>query len=325
MTAKVIYFEKVTPAAREMIEASKGDTEVSYWVELDEAAQQLALAQAKYLVASVFPINGALLDKAPNVRLVQKTGAGLDNIDIAAADERGVLVSSTPGVNSSTVAELTIGMILNLFRKINFMDREIKQGKWLMWEYRPFMFEMKGKTHGIIGLGNVGKEVAKLSLAFGTRVIYYDIARLSPEREKELGVTFATFEELLAGSDIVSLHIPLTPLSRNMISTKELALMKPNAVLINVARGNIVDEQALAEALKAGRLLGAGTDVWASEPVKADNPLLQLDNIVGSPHLGGGTRDVMERVFELSFANVRRLEAGESPIALAGKAVLRRD
>lgn len=325
MTAKVIYFEKVTAAAREMIEASKGDVEVIYWVELTEEQQRLALSQAKYLVAAVFPITGELLDKAPNVRLIQKTGAGLDNIDIAAADERGILVSSTPGVNSSTVAELTIGMILNLYRKINFMDRELKKGRWLMWEYRSFMFEMKGKTHGIIGLGNVGKEVAKLSRAFGTRILYYDILRLTPEREKELGVSFASFEELLSRSDIVSLHVPLTALTRNMISTKELALMKPSAVLINVARGTIVDEPALAKALEADRLLGAGLDAWASEPVNADNPLLRFDNIVGSPHLGGGTRDVMERVFDLSFANVSRLEAGQSPVALAGKAVLRQD
>jgi phosphoglycerate dehydrogenase-like enzyme len=242
--------------------------------------------------------------------LIQKTGSGVDNIDLKAAAEFGIHVASTPGANSNSVVELTIGMIISLYRKLHFLDRLTKNGEWKMWEYRTTMFEMNGKTHGVIGIGNIGRKVAQLSKAFGTNVIYYDVNRLSTEEEKELGITYVTFDNLLSQSDIISLHIPLIPETRNLISDKELNLMKSTAILVNVARGNIIDEQALAEALKCNRLLGAALDTWASEPINSDNPLLQLDNVLATPHIAGGTRDVLETVLRLSFENIRKVEAG---------------
>jgi lactate dehydrogenase-like 2-hydroxyacid dehydrogenase len=311
LSCKVIYFEKVFTATREIINTYKNvDMEVNYWVDLNDEEREQALREANYLITASYPITRELLEKAPNVKLIQKTGSGIDNIDLKAAAEFGIHVASTPGANSNSVVELTIGMIISLYRKLHFLDRLTKNGEWKMWEYRTTMFEMNGKTHGVIGIGNIGKKVAQLSTAFGTNVVYYDVNRLSMEEEKELGITYVTFDNLLSRSDIISLHIPLIPETRNLISDKELSLMKSTAILVNVARGNIIDEQALAESLKCNRLLGAALDTWASEPINSDNPLLQLDNVLATPHIAGGTRDVLETVLRLSFENIRKVEAG---------------
>jgi lactate dehydrogenase-like 2-hydroxyacid dehydrogenase len=320
MTANIIYFENVFPAAQEVIESVKGpDLNLIYWCKLSEAEKEYHLSKAHYLVTSIYKITRELLEKAPHVRLIQRNGIGVDNIDVKAADELGIMVANTPGVNASAVAELTIGMILCLYRKLNFLDRETKSGKWLMWEYRPFMFEMKGKTHGIIGMGSIGKEVARLSRAFGTEVIYFNRTRLTPEVEKELGITYVPFNELLAKADIASLHLPFVPETEGLIGKKELNLMKPNAVLINVARGNVVDESALNEALTQGKLLGAGIDTWAVEPTALDNLLLKHDNVVATPHIGGGTRDALQAVFKMTFLNISKVENGLLPDHLVGK------
>ncbi|RPJ99075.1 2-hydroxyacid dehydrogenase [Priestia endophytica] len=311
MSCKIIYFEKMFTATREIINTYKSvDMEVNYWVDLNDEKREQALREANYLITASYPITRELLEKAPNVKLIQKTGSGVDNIDLKAAAEFGIHVASTPGANSNSVVELTIGMIISLYRKLHFLDRLTKNGEWKMWEYRTTMFEMNGKTHGVIGIGNIGRKVAQLSKAFGTNVIYYDVNRLSTEEEKELGITYVTFDNLVSQSDIISLHIPLIPETRNLISDKELNLMKSTAILVNVARGNIIDEQALAEALKCNRLLGAALDTWASEPINSDNPLLQLDNVLATPHIAGGTRDVLETVLRLSFENIRKVEAG---------------
>lgn len=314
MGEKVIYFEKVSPEIHKIINTFKGpNAEIAYWNELDDSQKDDYLFSAHYFITAAFPITRSILAKAPNVKLIQKTGSGVDNIDLEAAAQRGILVSSTPGANSASVAEMTIGMILSLYRKLHFFDRETKQGKWLMWEHRPFMFEMNGKTHGIIGMGNIGKKVAQLSKGFGTHVIYFNRNRLSLDEENKLGISYVSFEELLVTSDIVSLHIPLLAATKNLIGEAELNLMKSNALLINVARGNIIDEEALALALKSGNLLGAAMDTWSSEPIQADNPLLQLSNVLATPHVGGGTRDVLENVLRLSFANIANVEKGMMP------------
>lgn len=314
MGSKAIYFEKVSSAAHEFIETYKGSAmEVAYWNELDDGQKEECLAEAKYLITAAYPIKRQLLQKAPKARLVLKTGSGVDNIDLVAAAEMGIQVVSTPGANSASVAEMTIGMILCLYRKLHFLDRETKHGKWLMFEHRPYMFEMRGKVHGILGIGNVGKEVAKLSKAFGTKIVYFDPFKLSPEKEAELGVSFLALNELLSTADIITLHVPLLPETRNMIGEKEFKIMKPNAIIVNVARGNIVDEQALANALAEGRLLGAALDTFAVEPVQQDNPLFRFDNVLTTPHIAGGTRDVLETVLRLSFQNIAKMEAGETP------------
>ncbi|GMB00065.1 2-hydroxyacid dehydrogenase [Pelosinus sp. IPA-1] len=314
MTVTVIYFEKVSTEIHKMIETYKEvTTEIVYWHDLNDSQKEHLLSRAHYFITAATPITRSMIEKAPNLKLIQKTGSGVDNIDLEAAKERGILVASTPGANSSSVAEMTIGMILCLYRKLHFLDQETKQGKWLMWEHRPFMFEMKGKTHGIVGMGHIGKRVAQLSKGFGTDVIYFNRNRLSIEEETRLGISYTSFTELLRISDIVSLHIPLLPETRNLIGETELNLMKPNAILINVARGNIIDEKGLVQALKTGNLLGVGMDTWSSEPMQADNPLLRFTNVLATPHVGGGTRDVLENVLRLSFENIEKVEKAKMP------------
>jgi len=314
MSVQVIYFQELFPGASDIIDRYKGSNmEVSYWHYLPDDQKKQRLAQADYLVTSHYPITREMLMNAPKVKLIQKAGTGLDNIDLEAAAELGITVAVVPGANSFSVAELTIASILSLYRKLIFLDRETKRGKWLMQEYRAEMFEMRGKTHGVIGFGNIGKIVASLSQAFGTHVIYFDVTRLLPETESELGVAYATFDELISTADIISLHIPLLPETKNLIGEKELRRMKPNAVIINMARGHIIDEQALAKALREGRLFGAGMDAWTSEPINADNPLLQLDNVLATPHIAGGTLDAMDAMFRLCFQNIIQVDRGGMP------------
>lgn len=320
MSIKVIYFEKLSTASHEFIEVFKSPgTEVAYWDQLNDSQKELCLSQAQYFIVSAFPVNRQLLAKAPNVKLVLKTGAGVDNIDLIATDEMGIMVACTPGVNANSVAEMTIAQILCLYRKLIFVDKKTKQGEWLMFEHRPFMFEMRGKTHGIIGMGNIGKQVARLSKSFGTKIIYFDICRPSAEREEELGIQYVSFKELLSMSDIISLHVPLTPLTTNMIGKEELSLMKPNAILINVSRGKIIDEQALAQAIENKRLLGAGMDTFASEPINKDNPLFPFDNVLLTPHVAGGTCDALRKILEMCFQNIAKMEKGEIPDNLVKK------
>jgi len=320
MVTKVVYFELVSPIARAIIEECKAPhTEVAYWRNLSENEKKDCLSEAEHFITASHPISRQLMNDSPKLKFIQKTGSGVDNIDLAAAEERGVMVASTPGANATSVAELTIGLIIGLYRKLSFIDRETKAGKWLMWEHRASMFEMKGKTHGIIGIGLIGREVAKLSRAFGTEIIYYDVNRLPTNDETTLDISYRSLNELLSTSDIISLHIPLLPATRHLISTNEFALMKPSAIIINVARGNIIDEEALAQALRSNSLHGAAMDTWATEPIQADNPLLGFDTVIATPHIAGGTREAFEKVLTLSFQNIEKVERHILPDTLMTK------
>ncbi len=171
--AKILYCEPVTPALHELLEEYKpAGFDLCYWQMLNTEAREAALAEADYLMVAACKVTAAMLAKAAKLRFIQKNGAGYDNIDIEAARQQGIPVANTPGGNLSAVAELTIGLILALYRKLPLLDRTTKNGDWLMWDYRPFSFEMSGKVHGIIGFGNIGREVARLSRAFGTEILY---------------------------------------------------------------------------------------------------------------------------------------------------------
>ena len=313
MGEQVIYFEKASDATKAFMDQyKKQEDQVFYWQELSEQEQKSCLEKATCFVIATFKITSELIKAAPKLTLIQRAGIGLDNVDLKAAQERRIQVANTPGVNAVSVAELTIGFILSLYRKINFMNEATQEGKWLMWEYRPFMHEMSGKVHGILGMGNVGREVAKRSKAFNTQILYYDAYRLSAEQEQDLGIGFAPLERILKESDILSVHIPLLEETRNWISEKELALMKKNAILINVARGNIVDEKAVAKALQEGMLAGAAFDTFAIEPFELSSPLADCPNVILTPHIAGGTLDVLKEGIKRSFENIRRIEKGES-------------
>lgn len=310
----VLYFDKAPGEYRNVIERHVPEGfEVWYWEEMSAPEQMEKLAVADYLLVVSKKLDASLLSMAKQARYIQRTGAGVTNIDVETATKLGLPVCVLPGGNSTAVAELTILMILALYRKLPLIDRAMRDGKWPNWEFRPHSYEMAGKTHGLIGFGHIGRETARRSRAFGTRILYYDPYRAPAEVERELEAEYLPLEGVLKEADILSIHVPLVPATRGMIGLAELKTMKPNALLINVARGGVVKEEDLYTALKEGIIAGAGIDTWESEPTPADHPLLSLDNVIATPHIAAGTIDTFERVIRLAFRNIRKAESDHRP------------
>ncbi|SDF20501.1 2-hydroxyacid dehydrogenase [Sporomusa acidovorans] len=301
-----IFLDKITPEMKTLFRSEvPEDMDLLFWDEIPEDEREVNLAQAESLLTATYRVDDAFMQRAPKLKIVQKMGVGTDNIDLTAAAKRGIVVGNVPGGNANGVAELTMGLILEVYRKIRQLDKDTRNGVWSMWKYRNCSYEIKGKKYGIIGFGDIGKRVAELSKAFGATLYYYSRTRASAEVEARYGVTYLTLEELLTEADIVSIHVPLSPTTRNWINAEKLKLMKKNAVFINVSRGNVVNEQDLYEILANGKILGAAIDVWATEPVNADNPLLTLDNVVATPHVGSGTVDTVIAILRASFQKIR--------------------
>jgi len=238
------------------------------------------------IVRSRTKVTRQLIERAERLKVIGRAGVGLDNIDVEAAEKRGITVLNTPEAPADSTAELTIGLILALARKIPSADRSMKEGRWLKGRLKGW--QLKGKTIGLIGLGNVGLRVARLAKAFGMKILFTKRTPPSPEVLKELEAEFVPLEDLLRRSDVVSIHVPLTEETRGMIGARELSLIKEGAVLINTSRGAVVDEEALLNALQSGRLRGAALDVYTVEPPR-DLRLIRLPNVVCTPHIGAQT------------------------------------
>ncbi len=275
-----------------------------------------ALTDAEYLVGlGEFATDDAFFRAAPRLKLLQLLSAGYDRINVEAARRAGVPVCNNGGANSVAVAEHALMLMLAVCRRLAWQHGMVASGRWRGNDVAGVrLFELHGRTLGIIGLGTIGKKVARLARAFGMEVQYYDIARLTEDQADQLGVRFRLMGELLRSSDIVSLHVPLTKLTRRMIGAAELRLMQPSAYLINTCRGPVVDEPALHEALTSGTIAGAGLDVFDQEPPAADNPLFGLDNVVLTPHFAGPTWDNQYTRFRNAFDNVQRVARGERPL-----------
>jgi len=315
MTEKPLVFclDFLPAAVRELIAGQKPEHLDLVFAESSEEEERAARARdADYILCSWTPVSGQVIEAAGKLKLIQKYGIGVDKIDLKVAARRGVPVCIAAGANAVAVAETAIALMLAVYKRLCLAHNSLRAGQWLKWDLRTGCYELWKKTVGIVGGGNIGRAVAKrLSHGFECRVLYYDVLRLPQETEAALGMTYAPMEELLRRSDIVSLHVPLTPETRGFIGAKAFALMKPTAVLINTARGGVVDEPALIEALRKGTIAGAGLDVFAKEPPDRDNPLLQMDNVVVTPHNGGGTVDTMKRIVSHAFENIMRVERGE--------------
>lgn len=309
----ILYLDEAPGELKQLFrEQQPAGFRLSFWSDMDARTRRESLYAADYVLVAAQKFGPDLIEQAARARLIQKTGIGTDNIDSRAAAARSLPVANTPGGNSTSVAELTMLLILALYRKLMTLDAATRRGEWPMWELRPSSFELSGKVLGLVGLGNIGQEVARRARAFGASILYHDeVCR--EEAEYELGASYAQLPEILRQADIISLHVPLTPSTKHMIGAEELAMMKPGALLINVARGGIVDEAVLTKALRGGKLAGAALDVWESEPVQPTNPLLQLENVIATPHIGAGTRDTLSRVLGMAFANIQRVSRGEPP------------
>lgn len=262
------------------------------------------------------PINEDMVRHMKRVRLIAQPSTGYDHIDIEACRERGIPVSNIGAANAITVAEYTIMTALALLRRLLEAHIKTSEGGWPQWELMDKgSYELYEKTWGIIGLGRIGREVAKRLKGFNVHLIYYDKFRYE-DFEKELDIKYVQLPKLLKTSDVVSIHVPLTRETRGLIGEKELRLMRPTAILINPARGEIVDEEALAKALKEGWIMGAAVDVYSFEPPGKDHPLIKLSNVnlITTPHIAGASTEARSRIIMVTIENIVRVLKGLKPI-----------
>jgi phosphoglycerate dehydrogenase-like enzyme len=291
---RIAVLDDYQGVAREMADWGKDCEVVSFkdhLSKLEDVARRLADFEIVVAMRERTPFPRALLENLPRLKLLVTTGMRNASIDVAAARERGVTVCGTPGSSGST-GELTWGLILALFRQIPREDRALREGKW----QTTVGIGLAGKTLGIVGLGTIGSQVAKVGAAFGMEVIAWS-QNLDAERAGKVGAKRVERDELLARSDVVTIHVVLSERTRGLIVARELALMKPSAFLVNTSRGPIVDEAALAAALSKGVIAGAGIDVFEVEPIASDHPLLRAPNTVLTPHLGYVTRESYRQYF----------------------------
>jgi len=280
----------------------------------DEEKARL-LRGADFLLLFPDALSGRALEGADRLRLVQVLSAGYDRVDLPALQARGIPLANNGGANAVEVAEHTLLLALALYRRLCRMDRDTREGRWRALSPALHTYTLAEKTVGIVGLGNIGRRVARLFGALEARLLYYDVRRPEPQVEEALGVAYRPLPDLLAEADIVTLHVPLTPDTRGLIGEAELARMRPSAVLINTSRGPVVDEDALVRALQEGRIAGAGLDVFAQEPPPPDHPLFRLENVVLTPHIGGVTWDTWPRRARFAWENFRRVWEGQEPWA----------
>src|SRR5438876_6764647 len=275
-----------------------------------------AAADAEYYLGSPRTgIGNECFRAAPKLKLVQLTSAGYDRVDIEAARKAKVPVSNNGGANSVAVSEHAVMLMLAVLKKLVYHHLNVVSGTWRASDFAAVRtYEVEGKRLGIIGLGNIGKKVARRVQGFDMDVRYYDVIRLTGDQEDALGVRYALLHELLRTSDVVTLHVPLNDVTRKMMSTKQFAMMKKSAILVNTCRGPVVDEDALHQALTSGTIAAAGLDVMMEEPPKKNHPLFSLPNVTLTPHSAGPTWDNYERAYRNGFDNIQRVESGQAPL-----------
>jgi phosphoglycerate dehydrogenase-like enzyme len=271
------------------------------------------IREADFLVSFVW-ITKDMIQAVPKLKLIQSITAGYDKIDVEAAARAGIPVATTSGANAVSVAEHIFATILALSHHIVYAHNAVKEGKWPQLElFKGKCFELSGKTIGLVGFGQIGQAAAGIARAFGMEVLYYRRHRLSPEEESRLEAGYAPLESLLQLADIVSIQVPRTLETEGLLGRAELSLMKKSALLINTARGGIVDEEALIDCLVERRIAGAGLDVFAQEPINPESRLLQMDNVVLTPHTAGAAWESVRRTLEVSVENILRVASGERP------------
>ena len=317
MPVRVACMDVWAPAVREVVRHAAPPELALRFADTYDAAEQMALAaDADILLPGFAPVTATMLAHAPQVRMIHKWGIGIDAIDLEAVRRHGVALAITTGANAGPVAELAIALMLAVYRRIPYVNLALREGRWPTPEMRETCYQITGKTVGLVGFGHIGRMLARRLRGFDAQVVYFDTRRADPATEQALQARPVLLEELLAVSDIVSLHAPLLPQTAHLINARTIAAMKDGAVLINTARGGLVDEAALFDALASGKLRGAGLDAFDPEPPRRDNPLLSLDQVVVTPHAGGGVFDNVAPVARHAFGNILRFLRGE-PIPAA--------
>lgn len=297
--------------------------EIEYDVKtVDTEEEYEKLTEADVIVLRIFKLAEKDIKRNPNLKLIEKWGAGFDTVDIKAAGKAGVPVCNVPGANAYAVSDLAILHMLAVMRNLIKHHENMKKGNWTKNEFMDTTYSLLNKTVGLIGLGSIGKQVAYKAQAFGAKVAYYDVHRLTIEEEQKLQLEYLPFEDLLRNSDVISLHTPLNEQTRNLIGKRELGFMKPTSIIVNTGRGGLIDEKALIEAINEKIILGAGLDCFADEPITADNPILHLENVVLTPHVGGTSSELMESMVPAMVKNIIALKQGQALEAIVNKQYL---
>lgn len=308
MTLVVVVADKMDTVGLDEIRESDGFEVVSVVGDADALQREIPRADA-LLVRSATQVTEALMSRAPKLKVIGRAGIGVDNIDVEAATRRGIAVVNAPGANTVSAAEHTIALLLSLVRRIPEAVQSMRQGEWDRSRFGGT--ELRGKTMGLVGLGRIGAHVSGIAQAFGMKVLAFD-PFLSPERARKMRVELVPLDPLLRVSDVVSLHAPMTDETRHLLDRERLAMMKPTAVIVNAARGGLIDAEALVEAVESGRLAGAALDVFDPEPLPPDSPLRSCERIIVTPHLAATTDEAQTRVSgEICSTVLRVLQTGD--------------
>ncbi len=290
---KLLVADGIAQQAAKILESISGlECDIRKSIKADELLK--IIGDYEFLIVrSATKVTKEVLESGKKLKIVGRAGAGVDNIDVPAAIERGVVVENTPGGNSHAVAELVMGMMFALARKLNYADASMKAGKW---EKKIFEgVELAGKTLGIIGVGRIGSDIAKMAKGIGMNVIGYDPI-LPADKFAEYNIPSVTLSNLFNEADYITLHVPANDKTKNMINADSIKSMKNGVRIINCARGGIVNEKDLFDALESGKVAGAGSDVYSAEPAVVDNPLLKAKNIILTPHIGASTEEAQDNV-----------------------------
>ncbi len=274
--------------------------------------------EAEFLILFPGRLSTMVLREAKSLKLIQLLSAGYEHMDLELCAALTIPVANNGGANAIDVAEHTLALILGLYRRLVEQDREIRKGHWDPVDSACTTYTIDGKTVALIGLGHIGRHVAQRLKPFGAQILYVDEQPAPAEFGAALELERVSLAEALSRADILSLHVPLTPGTRGLIGIDELAKMRPTALLINTCRGSVIDQSALVTALRQGQILGAGLDVFSPEPLPPDHPLLELPNVLLTPHIAGITRDTWCRRGRFAFANLRRVWQGIQPLAQIG-------
>lgn len=321
MKKRIVLYKRLSDELMARLQSQVEVTLVDEPWQDDQARLRDALPGAHGLLGASLRVDAGLLDLAPDLEVVSSVSVGVDNYDIPELTRRGVLLTNTPDVLTETTADTGFALILATARRVVELSEWVRAGHW-QGNLGPAHFgsDVHGKTLGIVGMGRIGEALARRAAAgFGMRVLYHN-RRPRPEVEARYGARYLGLDELLAQADFVCLTVPLTVDTEGLIGERELALMKPGAILVNIARGPVVDEVALIEALRQRRIRGAGLDVFSHEPLPTDSPLLKLDNVVVTPHIGSATHETREAMARCAVENLLSALAGERPANLVNEA-----
>lgn len=313
------YPEGTLEAFRAQLEGE--DVEV---VAVDTQEAYDRMDDAEYMILRLFKAPKEVIERNSGLKLIYRWGVGVDSVDVPFASSRGIAVANTPGANAYAVSDLAVLLMLAVGRNLLFHNKSIQEGVWSRSMFTDNAITLNMKKVGLIGGGNIGRQVARKVQAFGAQVQYYDVFRLKPEMEEEYHMTFLPLDDLLRTSDVISIHVPLTDDNRHLLNAEKIALMKKGAIVINTARGGLIDDGALLKAVESGHLMGAGLDCVEDDPLPAGHPLLGHPNIILTPHIGGNVSDMGEVMVPMISGNLKRLLRGEKLLNVVNEKELAR-